>query len=386
MVAGAIKIHIMLTKEMLEYIQERKKQKATDDEIREELKSAGWEEEDIKSAFKTNHVAPPIYGTASSPFVASGVLPGSGQLLSESWTIYKSKIKIITCIFIAPILISIATVAITEIEKYLSKQSEANPLLPLLLLVAALLNFAGIFIALWANLAIIYVIHKTEAATFQEAFQNTKSLILSSWLINFIIALVTITGYFFFFIPGILFGFWFSLSIFVLVAENLKGFDALIRSKEYAKGHVLSMLWRVLMLSLFILLILIVGILIPIIVLSIIGLGIIASIYLVAVAIVLALVSVPFATIYGYLIFKYLKAIKGPQEYVPELWKKQKTIFKIIACIAPVFMALITFLLVATVLYSLNNTNSINQGILPGNNDESGRILQDYNNGLKRQD
>lgn len=49
-------------------------------------------------------------------------------------------------------------------------------------------------------------------------------------------------GSFFFIIPGIFFSIWFMFSWLVLLYEGKKGKEALVRSKEYIKGHIGSVL------------------------------------------------------------------------------------------------------------------------------------------------
>lgn len=47
---------------------------------------------------------------------------------------------------------------------------------------------------------------------------------------------IALGGFLLLIIPGIIFAVWFSLAEFVLIAEDLRGMDALLKSREYVKG------------------------------------------------------------------------------------------------------------------------------------------------------
>ena len=44
-------------------------------------------------------------------------------------------------------------------------------------------------------------------------------------------------GFVFFIVPGVIFSIWLSFSVLILIVENEKGTNALVRSKEYVKGR-----------------------------------------------------------------------------------------------------------------------------------------------------
>jgi hypothetical protein len=51
------------------------------------------------------------------------------------------------------------------------------------------------------------------------------------------------------FIPGIIFQIWFSLAVFIFLFENLKGLQALLRSKQLVKGKFWAVFLRFLILA-----------------------------------------------------------------------------------------------------------------------------------------
>ena len=51
-------------------------------------------------------------------------------------------------------------------------------------------------------------------------------------------------GFLLFFVPGIIFAIWFSFAAFILIQEDLRGVDALAKSKFYVKGRILPIFGR----------------------------------------------------------------------------------------------------------------------------------------------
>ena len=113
--------------------------------------------------------------------------------------------------------------------------------------------------------------------------------------------------------PGIIFAVWFSWAVFVLIAEDLKGMNALLKSKEYVKGKWGSVFWRLLFIY---------GIsFILIFTLLKIFLGKEISNF------VIGLFLTPLVTIYLFLLYSHLKSLKGEFTFSPNSGKKASFIF-----------------------------------------------------------
>jgi len=57
-------------------------------------------------------------------------------------------------------------------------------------------------------------------------------------------------GFLLFIVPGIILAVWFSLALYVLVSEDLKGMNALFRSKQLVSGYWSSVFGRIILLTL----------------------------------------------------------------------------------------------------------------------------------------
>jgi hypothetical protein len=108
------------------------------------------------------------------------------------------------------------------------------------------------------------------------------------WLVSLLGFLVT-GGFLLMFIPGIIFLVWFSFSQFILVSEDERGMNALLKSKEYVRDR-----WFDIFLRLFVIWLVSAGIgMIPLA-------GAIVSIFF-----------VPYMMIFTYLIYQDVKTLKG---------------------------------------------------------------------------
>lgn len=140
-----------------------------------------------------------------------------------------------------------------------------------------------------------------------EAYKKGLKVVTSYFWISILLFLLISGGFLLFIIPGILFLIWFSLADFVLIFEEKKGMDAILRSKFLVLGNFLTVVWRGLALT---------PIIIPYILLfelqrdGIIGVW---TYYIIIGA--LSLFIAPFTSIYGVLNYKNLKEVKGNIPY-----------------------------------------------------------------------
>ncbi|MDD5626849.1 MAG: hypothetical protein PHW01_02490 [Patescibacteria group bacterium] len=144
-------------------------------------------------------------------------------------------------------------------------------------------------------LAIIQKDHRRETdikKIWHEIFSQAKSII---W-VNILTFLATLGGYLLLFIPGLIFGLWFSFGIFVLLQEKQVGRAALKRSRALVKGYFWPIAFRIFILTL------IIG-----------GSSIFCSLIPLfgnALGMAISLFALPFMYIYLYLIYKNLLELK----------------------------------------------------------------------------
>ena len=148
-----------------------------------------------------------------------------------------------------------------------------------------------IIIAIWAKAALLFTIKDSEEKIgIRESFKRSKKYIAPYFLVSILVGLVSFGGVILFIIPGIIVCTMVMFSLFVLVCEDVRGMDALAKSREYIRGQWLPVFGRVLLIALIFL------------VLSMIPLlG----------AFISMLFLTPFMMVYIYTMYKNLKEIRG---------------------------------------------------------------------------
>lgn len=239
---------------------------------------------------------------SSQPKISS--LPGIGDLLSRTWQIYKERIWVFFGIMVLPWLVNFFIIGLPITFLYTSRP-QLMPVLPLILII---LVTVLIVINLWAGVALIYAIKEREQKIgIKESFIKGWHKIIPYLWISFLVGIVTFIGFLLFIIPGIIFAVWFSLATYVLVAEDLTGTKALSRSKQLVSDNWWRVFWRLIAISIISLAFLLIFNFI--IVNNAISGSMSIPIYVFSPLILLSFI--PFATIYGFLIYEDLRRIKG---------------------------------------------------------------------------
>jgi hypothetical protein len=105
------------------------------------------------------------------------------------------------------------------------------------------------FFSIVVSLAVLYAV--VERKPVLEVAKKAWKNVWSYWWVAILTGLVVLGGAVFFIIPGLILAVWLVMARYVFVLENKRGFDALLRSKEYVEGHG----WEVVGKSLYLLLI-----------------------------------------------------------------------------------------------------------------------------------
>lgn len=231
----------------------------------------------------------------SQPGISS--LSGVGDLLSRSWQIYKERIWVFLGIIILPWL------SILPLGLLVAGLMRLPQLLPILSVVILIFALIVIIVTLWSSVALLYAIkEREEKIGIKESFTKGWHKIISYLWISISVGFITLVGFLFFIIPGIIFAVWFSLATYVLVAEDLRGSKALSRSKQLVSGNWWKVFWRFLVLG-------IITVVIYIIYGLVIALIDIPYINNIAPTILMILLT-PFFTTFGFLIYEDLRKIK----------------------------------------------------------------------------
>jgi len=228
----------------------------------------------------------------------SGELAGIGDLLGNTWQIYRARWLTLIAVWLAAILLPLVSFAIPFGIGFFAWQS--MPHLKMVIMLASLLLAlaASIWVGNWGMSAFFTAVANEECGV-KQAFEQAKPLVLAHLWLSLVTGII-LTGAYLLIIPGIIFTVWFFFAPFVLITENVRGMNALLKSKVYVQGQWVPVCVRLL------------------------------AIWLVSVVVscvpilgqLLALLFIPFNFIYTFLVYQNLKTNKGSLSFEPS--KKAK--------------------------------------------------------------
>ena len=184
-------------------------------------------------------------------------LPSARSIFGASWNFYFAKFKIIFNILILPTLFAVLS---TLIAVYISPEKQISaegiditpPMSLEPAIVIIILNIINIIIQFFSTLAMWNFAYygdeyiKSAKEAYIYAFKKWGLFIWVGVLVSFYV----FGGFFLFLIPGVLFALWFSLASSIALFENVKGLEALARSREYIRGQIGVVYFRFFVLSL----------------------------------------------------------------------------------------------------------------------------------------
>lgn len=118
------------------------------------------------------------------------------------------------------------------------------------LIVILLLTGVFLFAQTWAYLALLCLIQKNQVEMgILEAYKiSGQKLVPFAW-VSTLLGLIVFLGMFLLIIPGILFLVWYGFAPYILVGEDLKGMEAISKSKKYVRGNGLEVFWKICVVS-----------------------------------------------------------------------------------------------------------------------------------------
>ena len=182
------------------------------------------------------------------------------------------------------------------------------------------------FVALWLVFAIKQALD-TGDVIIKEAFRSTLRNLFPYIWVGLLVYFIALPGFFLLIIPGVILAVHLSMSHLVLVDENIKGLNAVIKSMDYVKGKAFWVIGNFIVLT-----ILALVTFVPIMLLFA-GFG--EFFYGIAISLISVLIS-PIPWIFAFLMFRALKAAKG--SYIPAPTRKRRIKFALLALIG--FVAL----------------------------------------------
>lgn len=334
----------MANEKIISYINEKKAKGYESKAIRQALRDAGWQDEDIEEGFSATEsmeVPSPSgeFAVQSSAQTPSG-LPGVFDLLKQSWERLISRIWTYVGIALLPAVVVIGGMLVMGFLGAVIWSQTGGVAAGILFFTFGLIFVGAIVILqIWAQVSMLYVVNSTEKVGVIDAYRNTLPKLLSYAWITCLVSLVVIGGMVLLFIPGIIVGVWIGLAIYVFILEDVRGMNALIKSKEYVKGRWWPVFGRFVSVGF---LFFVAQNIIDVIAKK--GGFLVGGTFFVM-SIVLSLLTTPFITIYAYLIYRNLKRLRGPFEFVPN--KNDRTMFWILAILTPIALIALIILVIS---------------------------------------
>lgn len=283
---------------------------------------------------------PPMGGNFSG-----GSLPGVGDLLSQSWEVFKERLGLIIGI---PALSYLILFILSIISIYFFKVTVGtlnvtglldikgwNSVIAIVVLFFIVGLFVPVIIIFLQQVALLHVIvNRNKRISLLGSYRFAFSKILSYWWLTILLSIITIGGFSLFFIPGVIFTIWFSLAVFILIGEDVRGMTAILKSREYIRGMWWPVFGRFLVLFLIICGIAFVAAMIAFFAVWL--LVFIIAVFFKSPSLAQSLKDVfsfifalpfqffvmPFSLIYGFLIYERLKLFKGSFEFKPSAGQK----------------------------------------------------------------
>ncbi len=290
----------MVSQQLLDYIHQQQQMGKSREEITHALLQNGWQAEDVEQGFAS------ISSGVPAP-VATTEMPSASKIFSEAWEIYKSRFKTLIAISLIPaaawLVFALVFVGGAVGGMAAKVNMAALGVVGGIAIIAAVIFL--IYLSVWSTVSTIYAIKdQAEGIGWKEAFTRSKPKINPFFFTGLLTGLAVLGGIILLIIPGIIFGLWFSQSGYIVIEENLANTAAMKRSKYYVKGRLGQVFGKgfyiaIITLGIYIL----VGIVVA-------GLNYLAGNYFSWLNNVFSLIWTPVATVYAYLVYKYLRATR----------------------------------------------------------------------------
>lgn len=328
----------------------------SDTQIQGQLKQAGWNDIQINQLLGSS-MATPTATAVAEPVVPMLSLPGVFSLMKEAWETFKTqivKLLVVIVIFgvasgiiyfaymlVAGLLIGGSVLSILSLDNMNSVTGWIVGFLIGFLLVT-IFYFLVSLITAWMQTAVLVTIrHGKAPSSFDNIFRESFRLMIPLWWVTILMGFFTTGASFLFGIPGIIVAVWLSMAIFIVVTENIRGMQAILRSREYVRGAWWAVFGRVIALvAMFA-----GAIFVVFITLTILGALLRDDIITSLISIISFIISfavVPFLTvyiiIYNFTLFKNLRIYKAHSDLTPQ--KKTKTALLVMAIVGWIIIPL----------------------------------------------
>lgn len=322
----------MIKQQLFDYIKQQLQQGVSQEQIKNSLIANGWQAQDVDEvfAFIQNFANHSQY--VPSPTQGIPLLPSATAIFGQAWAIYKQRLGTFLGIMTIPMLIMVVLIAVLTGDGFLDvillSSKFASGGFSLLILLKILFWFIVVISQTWGQTALLYAIKDNqERIGVVESYRRGWHKIISYWWVLLLTGFIMFGGFLLLIVPGIIFSVWFSLAIFILIAEDLTGMNALLKSREYVKGKWGGVFWRLFFMGA-----------LSLIISSV--LNLISWLLQIPFGLIITLFWVPLAMTYSFLIYSNLKSLKGEIVFAPTSGEKVPFILVAIFGISVIFTML----------------------------------------------
>jgi hypothetical protein len=232
-----------------------------------------------------------------------GSLTGIGPLFEKTLDIFKRRIGTLIVLYLFTIGLVLIPVVIFVLLAYLISLALQGSFEVLIIVGSVIGATAGIIAGCWGFGSFICAVADERLSIKDSLEKGGQKIWAFIWLFS-LLGYIVPGGFFLFFIPGVIFMVWFAFAVFIFPNEDERGMNAVLKSKEYVKGHWVDVFARLF-----------------IIWLASIGVGMIPLI-----GTILSIMFYPFVMIFVYLIYEDLRSVKGDVSYQSSSGEKFKWI------------------------------------------------------------
>jgi len=162
-------------------------------------------------------------------------LAGVREIVDSSWQLYKTQWKFLVVIMLPLMIVNlIDKLLTTSFLSVIQKVTQGNILLLTLYFIIGVSLF---LVSLSSFAALIYSLNNPDEKNIAVLFKKGSRKIYSLFWLFVLCYLSVIGGSILFLIPGIILYVWFLFDWFIVFSEDLKGMNALMRSRAYVRGY-----------------------------------------------------------------------------------------------------------------------------------------------------
>jgi hypothetical protein len=264
------------------------------------------------------------------PAAVGAGLMGIGELFTKTFGMFKKRVLLLIGLYLLALLVTGVAVGIfVGIGALLGTMMEGMRT-GIAIGTGVVAAIAGLIAFGWGYGAFIFAV-ADESLGFGEALKRSWKKVGSFIWVFLVVQIIIVGGFGLFFFPGILFAVWFTFALFVFAREDVSGMSALLKSKEYVKGHFGGVFLRLFLL----------------VVIS----GVIGAIPFAGP--ILSLLYAPFMMLFIYNMYADLRGLKGKIAFAPS--GGQKALYPVLGIlgliVGPILIALVMALLFGVAMF-----------------------------------